>query len=58
MSSSAPITRTCFASPASIQACAVAKPYTKPEHAAATSIAAARVFPIASFTSAAVEGIQ
>ena len=41
-----------------IHAWAVANPYTKPEQAAATSIAAARVFPIASLTRAAVEGIQ
>ena len=32
--------------------------YTNPEQAAETSIAAARVFPIASLTSAAVDGIQ
>ena len=58
MSSSAPITSTCLARPDAIHACAVAKPYTKPEQAAETSIAAARVLPMASLTSAAVDGIQ
>ena len=52
------MTRTCFASPAWMYAWAVAKPYTNPLHAAMTSNAVAFVLPIASFTSAAVDGIQ
>ncbi len=47
-----------MASPPAMYACAVANAYTKPEHAAATSIAAAFVLPMASLTSAAVDGIQ
>ncbi len=39
-------------------ACAVENAYTKPEQAAMTSNAAAFVLPMASFTSAAVDGIQ
>jgi hypothetical protein len=52
------MTSTCFAIPDVIYAWAVAKAKTNPEHAAAMSMAAARVFPIASLTRAAVDGIQ
>ena len=52
------MTRTCWARPAPMYAWAVAKPYTNPEHAAMTSNAVARLLPMASFTSAAVDGIQ
>ncbi len=52
------MTSTCRASPPAMNAWAVANAYTNPEHAAATSIAAALVLPIASLTRAAVDGIQ
>ena len=52
------MTRTCLAIPLVMYAWAEANAYTKPEQAAATSIAAAFVLPIASLTSAAVDGIQ
>ena len=52
------MTRACLAIPLVTWACAEAYPYTNPEHAAATSIAAARVLPMASLTRAAVDGIQ
>ena len=52
------MTRTFRASPERTWARAFASAKTKPEQAAATSIAAAFEAPIASFTSEAVEGIR